>query len=99
MTRLPRRALAVLVAAAVPLLAEEKVSQLESLGFSIQGIKAYQQATHALVDQGRLAGVVTLVARHGKLASFDAYGYRDLDAKAPIAKDTVFRIASITKPI
>jgi CubicO group peptidase (beta-lactamase class C family) len=71
----------------------------ESVGFSSQGLKAYEQALHALVDEGRLAGVTTLVARHGKVASFDAYGYKDIAAKAPMTTDTIFRIASMTKPI
>lgn len=71
----------------------------ESVGFSTQGLKAYAQTMHALVDEGRLAGVTTLVARHGKVVMFDAYGYQDLEAKKPIAKNTIFRIASMTKPI
>ncbi|MGZ6016937.1 MAG: serine hydrolase domain-containing protein, partial [Phenylobacterium sp.] len=40
----------------------------------------------------------TLVARHGKVVHFDAYGKRDLDTGAPMQKDTIFRIASMTKP-
>jgi CubicO group peptidase (beta-lactamase class C family) len=71
----------------------------ESVGFSAPGLKAYEHALHELVDQGRLAGVTTLVARHGKVVSFDAYGYKDVTAKTPLTKDTIFRIASMTKPI
>jgi CubicO group peptidase (beta-lactamase class C family) len=71
----------------------------ESVGFSTAGLKAFEQGMRALVDEGRLAGVTTLVARHGKVVAFDAYGRQDLDAGAPIAKDTIFRIASMTKPI
>ncbi len=54
---------------------------------------------HGLVDAQQLAGVTTLVARHGKVVHFDAYGQRDLTAAAPMGKDTIFRIASMTKPI
>ncbi len=71
----------------------------ESVGFSADGLKAYQQAMRALVDDGKLAGVTTLVARHGKVVQFDAYGVQDLDTKKPVTKDTIFRIASMTKPI
>jgi CubicO group peptidase (beta-lactamase class C family) len=71
----------------------------ESLGFSAEGLKAFQQTMRALVDDAKLAGVTTLVARHGKVACFDAYGVQDLETKKPIARDTVFRIASMTKPI
>ncbi|HVW87376.1 MAG TPA: serine hydrolase domain-containing protein, partial [Bryobacteraceae bacterium] len=51
------------------------------------------------VDAGKAAGIVTLVARHGAVASLDAVGYQDLEAKTPMRKDTIFRIASLTKPI
>ena len=71
----------------------------ESVGFSSQGLKAYEQALHALVDEGRLAGVTTLVARRGKVVTFDAYGYKDVAARTPMTKDTIFRIASMTKPV
>jgi CubicO group peptidase (beta-lactamase class C family) len=71
----------------------------ESVGFSSAGLKAYGDALNALVTEGRLAGATTLVARHGKVVMYDAYGHQDLDAKTPMAKDTIFRIASMTKPI
>jgi CubicO group peptidase (beta-lactamase class C family) len=75
------------------------LSPPESVGFSSPGLKLYEQALHALVDEGRLAGVTTLVARRGKVVAFDAYGYKDVAAKTPMTKDTIFRIASMTKPI
>ena len=71
----------------------------ESVGFSTAGLKTYGDTIKALVDERRLAGATTLVARRGKVVMFDAYGYQDLDAKKPMAKDTIFRIASMTKPI
>jgi len=39
------------------------------------------------------------VARHGKLVAFDAYGLRDIEAKKPVENNTIFRIASMTKPV
>ena len=70
----------------------------ESVGFSSAGLAALNATMHGLVDDQKLAGVTTLVARHGKVVHFDAYGKRDLDSGAPMQKDTIFRIASMTKP-
>src|SRR5258706_5200909 len=53
----------------------------------------------SLVDQGRLAGVVTMVARHGKVIEFEATGKRDIAANLPMQKDSIFRIYSMSKPI
>jgi CubicO group peptidase (beta-lactamase class C family) len=52
-----------------------------------------------LVDEGKLAGLTTLVARHGKVVHSDAYGVQDLATRKPVTSDTIFRIASMTKPI
>ncbi|HKE86719.1 MAG TPA: serine hydrolase domain-containing protein [Vicinamibacterales bacterium] len=71
----------------------------DSVGFSADGLKQFQQTMRALVDDGKLAGVTTLVARHGKVVYVDAYGVQDLATKKPVASDTIFRIASMTKPI
>jgi CubicO group peptidase (beta-lactamase class C family) len=49
------------------------------------------------VDEGRAAGFVTIVVRHGHVASLDAVGYQDREAKVPMRTDTIFRIASMTK--
>jgi CubicO group peptidase (beta-lactamase class C family) len=70
-----------------------------SVGLSAAGLAELDKAMHGLVDEQKLAGVTTLVARHGKVVHFDAYGKRDLTAGAPMEKDTIFRIASMTKPI
>jgi CubicO group peptidase (beta-lactamase class C family) len=43
--------------------------------------------------------VVTLIARRGRVVHFESIGYRDVGAKTPMAPDTIFRIASMTKPI
>ncbi|MFN3324374.1 MAG: serine hydrolase domain-containing protein [Bryobacteraceae bacterium] len=51
------------------------------------------------VDQGTAAGFVTLVARNGRVASLEAVGYQDREKKIPMRTDTIFRIASLTKPI
>lgn len=51
------------------------------------------------VDQGKLAGIVTLAAQNGEIKRFEAYGHRDLENEKPMEKDSIFRIFSMTKPI
>ncbi len=53
----------------------------------------------AFVDQGTVAGVVTLVARHGVVASMEAVGYQELETKKPMKTDSIFQIMSMTKPV
>ena len=52
-----------------------------------------------LVDKKQLAGIVTLVARHGKVVQHKAYGVQSLETGAPMKLDTIARIYSMTKPI
>ena len=51
------------------------------------------------VDAGKSAGIVTLVARHGRVASLEAVGFQDLDRKTPMRVDSIFRVMSVTKTI
>jgi CubicO group peptidase (beta-lactamase class C family) len=51
------------------------------------------------VEKGQIAGAVTLVARHGTVASLEAVGFQDLEAAKPMRTDTIFQIMSMTKPI
>ena len=51
------------------------------------------------VDDGKLAGWLVTVARHGKLAHVEAYGHRDREAGLPVETDTLWRIYSMTKPV
>ncbi|HJR05657.1 MAG TPA: serine hydrolase domain-containing protein [Pyrinomonadaceae bacterium] len=51
------------------------------------------------VEQGTIAGAVTLVARRGQVASLEAVGYQDLESRKPMRTDTIFDIRSLTKPI
>jgi len=52
-----------------------------------------------LVDQGRVAGTVTLVARNGKVVYHEAAGRRDVEKNVPMTTDTLFRIASMSKAV
>ena len=51
------------------------------------------------VDDGRLAGYLVAVARHGKLAHLTTYGHRDREAGLPVEADTLWRMYSMTKPV
>ena len=51
------------------------------------------------VEQGSMAGAVTLIARRGKVVSLEAIGYHDVESKKPMRVDTIFDIRSVTKPI
>jgi CubicO group peptidase (beta-lactamase class C family) len=68
-------------------------------GFSAVGLAALNAQMHGLVDAQQLAGVVTLVARHGEIVNLDAYGKLDVSAPEPIRTDSIVRLASMTKPI
>lgn len=52
----------------------------------------------AFVDQDFIAGAVTLVARHGAVASLEAVGWQDIEAKKPMRTDSIFQVMSMTKP-
>ena len=68
-------------------------------GFSGERLKRLTKAMQAHVDAGSVAGVVTLVHRHGETVHSDVLGWQDEEAGIPMRRDTLFRIASMTKPI
>jgi CubicO group peptidase (beta-lactamase class C family) len=68
-------------------------------GFVAAGLAEIPPALQAVVDAGDLSGVVTLIWRKGEIAQVSTLGYRDIEAKAPMTRDTLFRIASMTKPV
>jgi CubicO group peptidase (beta-lactamase class C family) len=71
----------------------------EEVGLSSQRLERVGQFFKQEVDQGRIPGVVIAVARKGRLAYYEAYGFRDKPGEAPMPKDAVFRIYSMTKPL
>ena len=66
---------------------------------SSRHLSAISVRMQEFVDAKQTAGVVTIVGRHGKVASFEAVGYQDIESKTPMRKNSLFRIASLTKPI
>jgi CubicO group peptidase (beta-lactamase class C family) len=60
---------------------------------------AVRSELQGFVDRGELAGIVTLVSRHGEIVRTDALGWSNLEGRVAMQPDTLFRIASMTKPI
>jgi len=71
----------------------------ESVGLSSARLKEMAAAVQDSVDKKEIPGSVVLIARRGKVAYFETFGFRDREANAPMTRDTIFRIASMTKPI
>ncbi len=70
-----------------------------TVGLSPQRLERLSDALRGYVEDGKLAGSVALVARHGRVAYFEAFGQRDRETPAPMTRDTIFRIASQTKAL
>ncbi len=71
----------------------------ESAGFSSARLESLHALMQQTVDKQQLSGIVTVLARHGKVVDYRAYGYRNLDSKTSMTKDTIFRDYSMTKPV
>jgi CubicO group peptidase (beta-lactamase class C family) len=82
-----------LVAGTIP------VGKPEEVGLSSERLKRIGEAVQRHIDAGNVAGAVTLVARKGRIAHFEARGMMDLESKKPMPKDGLFRLASMSKPI
>jgi CubicO group peptidase (beta-lactamase class C family) len=72
---------------------------MSKAGFSAAGLDRTRSAMQDFVDSGDVAGCLSLAWRHGELACVDALGWRDSEARTPMSRATLFRIASMTKPV
>ena len=68
-------------------------------GMSAERLQRLDNHFHKLVDEGKIAGVVTWVARRGQVVHEDAYGLADIAANRAMSRDTYFYVYSMTKPI
>ena len=68
-------------------------------GLSADSLAKIAPTLQPIVDSGDLSGFVTLTFRHGEIAQLNTLGYRDIEKKLPMERDTLFRIASMTKPV
>jgi CubicO group peptidase (beta-lactamase class C family) len=92
-------ALALWLIAFVAVAAELPRAKPEEVGLSSARLDNIRQVLGAKVDAGEIPGYVALVARRGKVAYFEAYGAQIPGTRAPMRRDSIFRIYSMTKPI
>ncbi len=71
----------------------------ERVGLSTERLNKVTAMLKADVEKGVIPGAIVLVARHGKIAWFDSVGTRNPETKAPMTRDSIFRIYSMSKPI
>ena len=71
----------------------------EDVGLSSVRLERLNAAMQHYVDENKLAGIVTMVARKGEVVHFEEFGMMDREANKPMHHDTIFRIYSMTKPI
>ena len=96
---------ATLIAAPIPAAAQRAPAALaaasspESVGFSSARLEKLDAAMAQAVADGRVAGISTLLLRHGKVVSFKTHGLASLETQAPLRSDSIYRIYSMTKPV
>jgi len=71
----------------------------EDVGFSSRRLERARGVLKDDVEAKRLPGAVLLIARNGKVAFYEAFGFQDRTSQAPMKKDSIFRVASMSKPI
>jgi CubicO group peptidase (beta-lactamase class C family) len=89
------------VASMAPLAAADPlpVAKPESVGLSSARLERLAQLLRADVERGRMPGAVIAISRRGKLVYHEAFGFSDKAAGKPMAKDSIFVLASMTKPM
>ena len=75
------------------------VTNPAEVGMSAERLERIGPVIERYIDRQLIPGALSLVARHGKIVHFQARGYRNAEQKLPVEGDTIFRIASMTKPI
>jgi CubicO group peptidase (beta-lactamase class C family) len=71
----------------------------EDVGFSSKRLETDRSVLKADVEAKHIPGAVLLIVRNGKIAFYDSVGYQERAAQTPMKKDSIFRIASMSKPI
>src|SRR5215471_5461529 len=82
-----------------PATVDMTVVKPESVGFSSERLERLHALMEQTVARKELPGAVTILARHGKVIDYRAYGLKDVESGAPLPKDAIFRAFSMTKPI
>jgi CubicO group peptidase (beta-lactamase class C family) len=92
--------LSLILAAVLPALAASvQTAKPEQTGFSSERLARIHQMVQSHMDGHDISGAVTLVARNGKVAHFEAHGLADIESKKAMSKDSLFWIMSMTKPV
>lgn len=90
---------AILCALTLSAHAQLPTASAKSAGFDPARLEVLHATTRRFVEEGRHAGLITLLARDGKLVDFQTYGYRDLEKQLPMERDTICRVYSMSKII
>jgi CubicO group peptidase (beta-lactamase class C family) len=90
---------AVLAAVALSSVAALPSGSPESLGLSTPRLHRIADLIQRYIDDHQISGAVTVVARRGQVAYEEAQGLMDIEAKTPMRKDAIFRMASMSKPV
>jgi len=77
---------------------QRKVVMLKSSGFSRARLRRLSDVMRGFVDRGDVPGIVTVLCRNDE-THVDTYGVLDFGTRAPVQRDSLFRIASMTKPV
>ena len=89
-----------IAALALPLYAGSVMSaKPEEGGFSSERLGRIRDVAQRHIEAGNVSGVVTLVARRGRIAHFEAHGLMDIESRKQMPRDGIFRLASMSKPI
>jgi CubicO group peptidase (beta-lactamase class C family) len=92
----------ILITAAVlawPVTAATPTAKPEDVGFSSERLRRISDLVQRHLTAGTFSGAVTLVARNGRIAHFEAQGLMDIESRKAMQKDAIFRIMSMTKPV
>ena len=94
-----RWALLALAASLTATAADLREAPADEVGMSADRLERITAMAQGYVDEGKLAGVITLVSRDGAIVHYEAVGNRGVNDDRPLTKDALFRIFSMTKPI
>ena len=75
------------------------LSDPESVGLSSEKLDLVKKSVKSFIDQRKIAGATTIVARRGKIVHLETYGFRNIESNKKMYADSIYRIYSMTKPI
>jgi CubicO group peptidase (beta-lactamase class C family) len=97
--RASARSVSFVFAILFPLAALAQTARPEAVGMSTERLQHVNELVDRYIASGDITGAVTLVARNGRIVYLQAQGVMDAASKKPMQKDTIFRVASMSKPV